>query len=197
LYSKWLEIIKVGKPEAPRKTMLVAFITDAVTRVPMRKVKVTLKKGDIVIVKKSTKKGYARFYSLEPGNYTLIAEYPEYDSYYKDSIGLDDKHIEKILIGMRLEEVFVHPETSKGQLSLTVFDKETGLPKDSVIVSIPFVNHNFTTPMNGHDLVTGLMPGNYQGMLHCMGYQSLSFYFTIEADQVTEVQLYLEKEVVD
>jgi hypothetical protein len=133
---------------------------------------------------------------MESGNYTLIAEYPDYDSYYKDSIGLDDKHIEKMLIGMRLEEVFVQAQTAKGQLSLTAFDKETGLPMDGVVVSIPFVNHNFTTPMNGLDFVSGLMPGNYQGTLYRMGYQSLSFYFTIEADKVTEVQLYLEKEIV-
>jgi 5-hydroxyisourate hydrolase-like protein (transthyretin family) len=196
LYEAWLEVIKVGKPEAMRRTSLVAFITDKVTGVPMRKVKVTLKKGDIAIVKKTTKKGYVRFYSLESGNYTLIAEYPDYDSYYQDSIGLDDNHIEKILIGMRLEEVFVQAQTAKGQLSLTAFDKETGLPLDGVVVSIPFVNHNFTTAMNGLDFLSGLMPGNYQGMLYRMGYQTLSFYFTIEADKVTEVQLYLEKEVV-
>jgi 5-hydroxyisourate hydrolase-like protein (transthyretin family) len=196
LYEAWLEVIKVGKPEAMRKTALVAFITDAATGVPMRKVKVTLKKGDIVIEKKTTKKGYVRFYSLESGNYTLIAEYPEYDSFYKDTIGIDDKHIEKMLIGMKLEVVFKKAETAKGQLSLTAFDKETGLPLDGVVVSIPFVNHNFTTAMNGLDFLSGLMPGNYQGMLYRMGYQTLSFYFTIEADQVTEVQLYLEKEVV-
>jgi hypothetical protein len=196
LYEAWLEVTKVGKPEAMRNTSLVAFITDAATGVPMPKVKVTLKKGALVYVKKTTKKGYVRFYSLESGNYTLIAEYPEYDSFYKDTIGLDDKHIEKMPIGMKLEEVIIRADTAKGQLSLTAFDKETGLPKDSVIVSIPFVNHNFTTAMNGHDLVTGLMPGNYQGMLHCMGYQSMNFYFTIEADKVTEVQLYLEREIV-
>jgi hypothetical protein len=195
LYSKWVEIIKVGSPLGMRKTSMVVLLTEDITKVILRKVKVTLVKGDATYVKYSSKKGYVRYYSLEPGNYTLKAEYDFYTSFEKADIGIDEKHIEKMTVALKkVDATEPDPETTTGILSLIAYDKETGEPLAGAINSIPALNHSNTTDEDGEDYADEAEPGNYQGTLFFDGKKPLNYNFTIEPGKTTILKLYMENE---
>jgi hypothetical protein len=195
LYSKWVEIIKVGSPMGVRKLVLVALFTDETTKVELRRIKVTMAKGENTFVKYSSKKGYVRFYSLENGNYALTAEHNEYKTFSKADIGIDENHIEKLEVKLQLNEVSdSDTDTTTGILSLIVYDKETGEPLAGVINSIPALNHSNTTDEDGEDYADGADPGDYQGTLFCEGKKPLNYTFTSEAGKTTTLKLYMEKE---
>ncbi len=196
LYSKWEEVIKIGSPEGVRKISLVGKFTDKATGVELRKIEVTLVKGERKHVAYSSKKGYVRFYSLEKGNYTLTAEHDEYKTFSKADIGIDENHIEKLQVALTLKvQPDTDPETTTGIMSLMVYDTETQEPLSGVVVSIPGLEHSDTTDEDGEDYLDGIAPGNYQGTLFLEDKKPLNFNLSIEAGKTTTLQLYMEKEV--
>jgi hypothetical protein len=96
LYHTWATETKVGRMPGIRKTSLVVFFTEQVTGVALSRIKTTIFDGVNTFVKYSSRKGYARFYSLMPNNYDLIAEYPSFNPYNRSGIKVDEQHVERL-----------------------------------------------------------------------------------------------------
>lgn len=194
LYSQWEEIIKVGSPIGVRKLMFVVLFKEAETGVILRNVRAKLVKGAGSFVKMSSKKGYVRFYSLDPGNYALTTEYPYYNSYSKSGIGLDMNHIEKLEVSLTLGDQEMRAMVVNGNLNVTVYDKVSGEPQVGATVDLPALSHSFTTGEDGQDLLEDVALGKYQGSVSCPGYKTLDFSVNIKAGKTSDLKLYLEKE---
>jgi hypothetical protein len=93
LAEGWDQAIRVGKSTGVRHTSIIAKCTDAETGVVLGKVKATISKGDVTLVKYSSALGYIRVYSLEAGNWTMVCEDPVYNTKTLENIGVDDHHI--------------------------------------------------------------------------------------------------------
>jgi hypothetical protein len=94
LVTGWVNTTKIGEI-ARRHTSIVVKFVDSVTGVPVVNVKVTFTKGEQILVKKSTKKGYVRVLSMEVGTWDMKAENSMYNTVTIPNIGIDDEHIEK------------------------------------------------------------------------------------------------------
>ena len=75
---------------------IVVRYLDSVTGVNLRNVNVTLTKGDVTLVKKSTILGYVRAYSMEEGNWKITAQYEGYEDDVRNNIGISENKIVRL-----------------------------------------------------------------------------------------------------
>jgi hypothetical protein len=189
IYPVWKARIKVGTPMGIRNTSLIIRYYDASSDALLKKVKATIEIASDSLVKYSTIKGYARFFSLDTGTYMLTSEHPNFITDIMPNIGIINTQIVKI-------DVRLTPKILSGILDLTVFDKLTGNPISGAKLTIPALNFQGTTSSSGKLLKNELAAGSYEAYLTCDTYKRLDFTFTIETKQTTILQLYMEKEVV-
>ncbi|MEI8204633.1 MAG: carboxypeptidase-like regulatory domain-containing protein [Bacteroidota bacterium] len=129
LINAWEEVIKVGEPVGVRHISLVFKLTDHTTGVPLPKVKVTLTNGITTITRYSSKIGWARFYSLETGNWSAQIEYETYHSQSKTDIGIEEDKIVKFDIKLEKTTPTTPTEETPTQ--------ETPTPPDSPTPETP------------------------------------------------------------
>ena len=188
----------IGKSSGRRSLSLVNHYTEKVTGVALRNVRVTISNGVKTIVKYSSKLGYARFYGVEPDNWTMTSEHETFDSDTKTNIGIDNKHIERFDIKLQKKPFSADPspipisDATTGSLATSVFIKSTGLPQPNVQITIPSLNYVSNTDENGEDHVDEILPGTYLGIIYLAGYFSIPFQIVIVAGQTFEQKFYLE-----
>ena len=184
-------IARIGKSTGVRHTSIAVQYTDDATGVHLKNIKCTITKGQETIIKKSTKTGWVRAYSLDSGNWIVTSEDPEYTTDIQTNVGVDEDHIERFYIKLKKKDPN-DPETTTGAYDLFAYDKVTLAPLPGVQVSIPELDYVNTTDEDGEDTKDMITPGQYTGTLFLTGYLPLDFVFTIEAAKTTTLQLYLE-----
>ena len=96
LATEWDNFVKKGAPLGRRHLSIVVRYLDSVTGVNLRNVNVTLTKGDLNLVKKSTILGYVRAYSMEEGNWKITAQYEGYEDDVRNNIGISETNIVRL-----------------------------------------------------------------------------------------------------
>ena len=87
----WDEANKIGTPEGMRHYSAIFKVTDSITAGPIPKVQVTAYNGETTIVKFCSEKGYARFPSMESGNWNFKIEINTYLPNTLTNLGIEDR----------------------------------------------------------------------------------------------------------
>ena len=105
LEGNWNTESRIGQPKGMRHTSILYKFLDADTGGAVLKVKCALTKGQLSEVKYSSRLGWMRAYSLEPGSWNLTAENDMYQTVVTTNIKVDDEHIEKKTIILQKKTV--------------------------------------------------------------------------------------------
>ena len=199
LISEWNEISRIGDSEGLHHTSLFVQYTGFDTGIHLKNVQCTLTDGITTITKKSSIKGWVRFYSLNPGEWTLTSTYMGYETDVLDKIGTDKDRIVNLEVKLKKKSLDddgttpPDPETTTGILDLFVFDKENSEPLGGVRYVIDDQKRINTTDEDGEGYEDLLLPGNHTGILYMDGYVDQSFTFSILAGETTTINLYMDK----
>jgi len=93
LASNWDDYIEVGKPTGVRHLSILAQFKDANVNAILKNVKVTFTNGSETFIKYSSDLGWVRCYSLHTGNWSFIAEFPNYTTNITTNILVDPNKI--------------------------------------------------------------------------------------------------------
>lgn len=105
LVNGWVKAITVGISSSVRHTSIVIKFTDEMTGVVLKNVKCTFNNELETIVKMSTKRGYARVFSLLTGNWSAKCEHPVYTTQTIVNIGVDDLHIARYAVVLKKKTI--------------------------------------------------------------------------------------------
>ncbi|MEI6124303.1 MAG: hypothetical protein WCQ95_11835 [Bacteroidota bacterium] len=187
------EAARIGKSPGAKRTSIICRFLDADNNVPLINVKCTFSKGPQSITKLSTKKGFARAFSLQVGSWSILAENELYNPQTITSIPVNDDHIERFLFKL-VPITDPDPENTTGSYSIIVYDQDTNQPLPGVQISFPSIQYVETTDEDGENYQDTLKPATLAGTLFLEGYKQKNITITIQAAKETTLQVYLEKE---
>jgi hypothetical protein len=101
LFVSWKDLVKIGTPAGTKNLSVSVQYLDEVTGARLRRVKATLVSNAQPLVKKSTKFGYIKGYSLPEGNYTLTSELAGYETDTSANLLIKLKGTLKLIIRMK------------------------------------------------------------------------------------------------
>ncbi len=101
LADNWMSESKIGKYKGRRRISFICKFTEAGFDMPVSNVKCRIEFGDESKLMYSNKRGYIRGYSMQNGPWTLTAENDFYESIENYIIKVDDRRVERLVIGMR------------------------------------------------------------------------------------------------
>jgi hypothetical protein len=195
LSAYWDAEARVGLPSGRRHLSIAMHFSDADNKAHLRNVISTASDGITTVVRKSTYRGWVRFYSLESGNWTVTSERKTYETDLQVNVLVDEGVCSRFNIAMKKKNNEIEPEVKTGILDMLVYDKDTGNPLAGVKYSMPALMIVDTTDEDGEGYEDLLDPGTYTGSLYMEGYKDLPFTFAIKAGETTTLQLKMEKTV--
>ena len=101
LANTWDGFAKIGAPAGKRSISLSVQYLDETTGTKLRNVVATLVNNTETIVKKSSRKGYVRGYSMEEGNWTITSVLKGYEADVQKDVAIKDYQILRMVIRMR------------------------------------------------------------------------------------------------
>jgi hypothetical protein len=193
LADEWDEISKVGMPEGTRHTDLAVHFSSDETGINLPNVKCTVSSAVDTITKKSSKKGWVRYFNLEPRDWDVTSELEGYETDVQPNVGIDGINVVKLGVRLRRKTMPGDQETTTGALSLFASDKETGQALDGAQYILHEAKRRNTTDEDGEGYEDLLAPGPQTGTLYMEGYHSLPFNFTVEAGKILTLELLMER----
>ena len=89
-------------------------------------------------------------------------------------------------------KVPIAPTSLTGNLSVSIMDKLTGMPKQGVTLSVLQLNYIGLSTIDGETNIIDILPGTYAGKLSCTGCVDIDFNFTIVKGEETLLGFMME-----
>jgi hypothetical protein len=201
LADEWDEISKIGIPQGVRHTSIVIHILDSLGGMPLKDVKCTITDGTESFVKKSTKKGWVRVFSLPNALWNITAEFPNYETGILENIKTDENQITRLEINLQKKSLNGgevppnNPENTTGSFLIKCLDKLTSQPKGNLLLTIPSLTLTFDSDEDGEFFGDMMPPGSYTAYISGEGIATLEITFAITAGDQTELTFLIEDSV--
>ncbi|MEI8201662.1 MAG: hypothetical protein WCH34_01535 [Bacteroidota bacterium] len=180
LHPDWVEFTKVGTPSGVRHTSLVIKCTDINANIPYKGVIVTITNGVDTHIKKSSAKGYVRFFSLPNALWKITTEYPTYDSIVLENIPTDQTKITKLDLKLQKSGL---PTT--GSFLITCKNKDTDQLFLGLHATITANNQVINANSDAQLFAENLLPGDYSILVSGSNINTQTFQISITAGSQT------------
>jgi len=193
LYASYQEANKIGKPSGTRHTSLILHIMDSLSGAPLRYVKCNITKSITSISRKTTEKGYVRFYSLENALWNVTVEYDGYETFMQEEVGTNKNKI--VSLEIKLKKIPLS-EIKTGSFQITALNAKNEKPMPGLRMKLDQAVKEYVSDENGEFYEEKMICGDCTGTISGDNVITENVNFSVKEGSMTEITYFVEEREV-
>ena len=181
---------KVGKPAGTKNLSMMLHVTDAVGGNNLRNAYCRATNGSEILDVSTGEKGFAKFFSLEGGLWNVLVQKKDYGDFKQNEVVVSEGKIVKMEVKIKKNTL---PDMTEGSFLLTVFDEATGTKLPGLTLTLPSIDKNYTSNINGEFAGDNLVVASYAGFISGNDILTKAISFMIEAGKTSKGSFGVEK----
>jgi hypothetical protein len=190
LYASYQEAAKIGSRAGIRHTSLVIQVQDSLSGAPLRFVKCSITKGIATIIKKTTEKGFVRFYSLENALWNVKVEYEGYETFMQEEVGTNKRRIVALEIKLKKKPL---SEIKTGSFLITALNAKNEKPMPGLKLKLEQASREYVSNDNGEFYEEMMICGECTGTISGDDVLTENVSFSVKEGSMTEITYFVEE----